>query len=58
MTAPYRPRTNWRVMALALFMALPCPGRAEPSSTDILRAADEARGNVDGLAGRVAIESS
>jgi hypothetical protein len=45
-------------MALAIFLSLPHPGHAEPSSTDILRAADEARGNVDGLAWRVAIESS
>lgn len=58
MTAPYRTRRAWRAMALAIFMSLPCPGRTEPSSADILRAADEARGSVDGLAWRVAIESS
>ncbi|WP_440962544.1 outer membrane lipoprotein-sorting protein [Massilia sp. GER05] len=58
MTAPYLTRWTRPAMALAIFLSLPYPGRAEPSSTDILRAADEARGNVDGLAWRVAIESS
>jgi hypothetical protein len=45
-------------MTFALLVSLPYPGHAEPSATEILRAADEARGNVDGLAWRVAIESS
>lgn len=58
MSVPYRTRRTWQAMTLAILVSLPYPGRAEPSATDILRAADEARGNVDGLAWRVAIESA
>jgi hypothetical protein len=58
MTALYRTGRLWQAMTLAILMSLPCRGSAEPSSTDILKAADEARGSVDGLAWRVTIESS
>jgi hypothetical protein len=58
MTAPYQPGKVWQATLLAIVMSLPCQGHAEPSSIEILKAADEARGSVNGLAWKVAIESS
>jgi hypothetical protein len=58
MTPPFHSGKLWQATTLAVFMSLPCRGLAEPSSTDILKTADEARGSVTGLAWKVTIESS
>ena len=63
MSASYFSRNRWRTAPLlpALLLALlPQPARAgaEPSAVEILKAADEARGSVSGLAWQVKIESA
>jgi outer membrane lipoprotein-sorting protein len=63
MTASYLSRSRWRTVLVSLLLCpllllLPKPAGAEPSAEQILRAADEARGSVSGLAWQVKIESA